>query len=86
MAFKPREERAPRRYEEESYEDEAYPPTTELTRSRDSQESDERLVNYLERTFEPLKFSTPLAKRILTHVSYKFASDGHNARLAFLGM
>lgn len=48
---------------------------------------DSRFSRHLDEQFSPLKFPPELAKRILTHGSHKKAPmDGHNARLAFVGM
>ncbi|KAF8327259.1 ribonuclease-III-like-domain-containing protein [Cantharellus anzutake] len=44
-------------------------------------------VSYLESQFPPLQFPPDLAKRVLTHSSYRKGAQtyGHNTRLAFMG-
>lgn len=50
-------------------------------------ESDSRFSRHLNQQFPPLNFPPDLAKRILTHGSHaKARTDGHNARLSFIGM
>lgn len=50
-----------------------------------AQADDSRFARHLNEQFAPLKFPSELARRILTHGSHKKATDGHNARLSFLG-
>jgi hypothetical protein len=50
-------------------------------------ESDSRFSRHLNGQFPPLDFPPDLARRILTHGSHaKARTDGHNARLSFIGM
>lgn len=47
---------------------------------------DSRFSRHLNEQFPPLQFPPELARRVLTHASYvKARTDGHNARLGFLG-
>lgn len=50
-------------------------------------ESDSRFSRHLNGQFPPLDFPPDLARRVLTHGSHaKARTDGHNARLSFIGM
>lgn len=59
---------------------------TKYQRATHPAEAGARLAEHLNETFKPLEFPPELAARMLTHVSHRDAVNGHNGRLAFLGM